>query len=52
MGRNGRGAGTKRSQQVLASRRQKTPVLNIPQRASKGPLHLRITGIKVKGEGE
>ena len=36
------------------SRRQKTLVVNIPHRASQGPLHLLIdsTGIKVEGEGE
>ena len=36
------------------SRRQKTLAVNIPHRASKGPLHLLIdsTGIKVEGEGE
>ena len=36
------------------SRRQKTLVVNIPHRASKGPQHLLIdsTGFKVEGEGE
>ena len=36
------------------SRRQKTLAVNIPHRASQGPLHLLIdsTGIKVEGEGE
>ena len=36
------------------SRRQKTLVVNIPHRASQGPLHLLIdsTGIKGEGEGE
>jgi transposase, IS4 family len=36
------------------SHRQKTLAMNIPNRGSKGPLHLLIdsTGIKVEGEGE
>ena len=36
------------------SRRQKTLAVNIPDRGSKGPLHLLIdsTGTKVEGEGE
>jgi hypothetical protein len=36
------------------SRRQKALKINIPSRASGGPLHLLVdsTGMKVEGEGE